>query len=453
MEKDNFKSKFGIIAATAGSAVGLGNIWGFSYKAGVNGGGTFVLIYLLCILLIGAPVMLAEFIIGREGKGGPVGSIEKVSSKNSFFVIGGYFGVISTFLILAFYSVIAGWTIRYLMFSLKNGFEPFATSDSSNGIFEQFAIMDVGSSAFSQILFMVLTVVIVTFGIQKGIERVSKIMMPLLFTIILIMVVYSATLPGFIDAIKFLFIPSAIPSNTSFAKVLASAMGHSFFTLSLGMGAIITYARAVGDDIDIKSITTQVCVADTCIALLAGLATFPIIFSIEGLEPGGGAGLAFMSLPVAFSKMPGGYFLGNLFFFLLFVAAITSSISMLENTLTTVLEKTKLSRVAGATILGVVITAIGYFAQLGVGFALPILNFTGETGFLDQLNIFTANYTIPIGALFITILIGWRMDESIIRRQINNDRISNLFIPYVKYIVPILVGLVFVLSVTGIIEN
>ncbi|MFV0502627.1 MAG: sodium-dependent transporter [Lachnospirales bacterium] len=453
MEKEKFKSKFGVIAATAGSAVGLGNIWGFSYKAGVNGGGTFVLIYLLCILLIGAPVMLAEFIIGREGKGGPVGSIEKLGGKNNFFVIGGYLGSISTFLILAFYSVIAGWTIKYLSFTLVNGFKPFATSESSNAIFETFAATNIAGSTICQIIFMILTVIIVTFGIQNGIERFSKIMMPLLFGIILVMVVYSFTLPGFGDAVKFLFVPSKLPETTSFSQVMASAMGHAFFTLSLGMGAIITYARAVGDDLDLKSITFQVCVTDTAIALLAGLATFPIIFSITGLEPGQGAGLAFMSLPVAFAQMPGGYILGNLFFFLLFVAALTSSIAMLENTLTTILEKTKLNRKLGAIVLGIIITFIGYFAQIGANFSMPILNFTGETAFLDQLNLFTANYTIPIGALFIIILIGWRMDKNVIRRQINDDRISNIFIPYVKYVVPVLVALVFILSVTGVIQN
>ncbi len=454
MDKDNFKSKFGVIAATAGSAVGLGNIWGFSYKAGVNGGGTFVLIYLLCILFIGAPVMLAEFIIGREGKGGPVGSFEKITgSKRSPFLIGGYVGSITTFFILAFYSVIAGWTIRYLMFTLKNGFQPFTTSEASEAIFEKFGTTDLAVSSITQIVFMVATVVIVTFGIQKGIERVSKVLMPMLFGIIVIMVIYSTTLSGFMDAVKFLFVPSGIPEGVSFIKVLASAMGHAFFTLSLGMGAVITYARAVGDDMDIKSITAEVCIADTGIALLAGLATFPIIFSISGLEPGQGVGLAFMSLPAAFAQMPGGYILGNLFFFLLFVAAITSSIAMLENTLTTVLEKTKLSRVVGAIVLGIAITFVGYFAQLGAKFSLSLLNFTGEKNFLDQLNLFTANYTIPIGALFITILVGWRMDKDIIRKQINNDKLANIFIPYVKYVVPIFVGLVFVLSVTGIIEN
>ncbi len=309
MSSDNFKSKLGIVAATAGSAVGLGNLWGFSHKAGTNGGGNFVLLYLFCVLFIGVPVMLTEFVIGREGRGGPVGSIEAVTgSKKSPFVLGGYLGALSTFLVLSFYSVIAGWSINYLLNSIVHGFKEFATINSTQHFIDLTG--NFGSQIIFQGIFIALTVLIVMFGIQNGIEKISKIMMPLLLGIIILLVVYSVTLDGFSQAVSFLFKPSAFPEGKTFFNVFPSALGQAFFSLSLGMGAVVTYARAVDNSENVNSITMQVAICDTLIALLAGLATFPIIFTY-GMDVAGGAGLAFMALPVAFATMPFGYVFGN----------------------------------------------------------------------------------------------------------------------------------------------
>ncbi|MFV0440702.1 MAG: sodium-dependent transporter [Lachnospirales bacterium] len=444
MNTDNFKSKLGIVAATAGSAVGLGNLWGFSYKAGTNGGGTFVLLYLFSVLFIGLPVMLAEFIIGREGKGGPVGSIEEITkSKKSPFLIGGYFGALSTFLILSFYSVIAGWSIGYLLDGVVHGFSQYATMDTA----EYFGATsgNLSKQIVLQGVFVALTVAIVIFGIQKGIEKLSKIMMPLLFLIILILVGYSLTLSGLGDAVSFLFKPSELPEGSSFFSVFAAALGQAFFSLSLGMGAVVTYARAVNDDVNINTISMQVVVCDTMIALLAGLAIFPIMFTY-GLDPSSGAGLAFISLPIAFSEMPLGYVLGNLFFLLLVIAALTSSISMLENSLSLVIEKSKLNRKSATIVLGIVVFLFGVLSQLGLGYASPLLSFTGGESFLDQLDLLTMIYLIPLGALCFILLVGYKMDEATIRKQINNDKIANLYIPYIKYVAPILVGLVLIVG-------
>ncbi len=442
MKKDTFTSKVGIVAATAGSAVGLGNLWGFPFKAGTNGGGTFVILYIFCALFIGMPVMLAEFIIGRQGKGGPVGAVENITgSKKSPFVIGGYIGAISTFLILSFYSVIAGWSIHYLLNSLLKGVAQYETMDTVQYFVT--STNNVKLQLIYQGIFIVLTTSVVILGIQNGIEKLSKIMMPILFIIVLILVVYSMSLPGFKEALTFLFKPSGIPEDKTFFSVFASALGQAFFSLSLGMGAVITYARAVSDDMDINSISIQVILCDMAIALLAGLATFPIIFTY-GMNPSESAGLAFIALPVGFATMPLGYLFGNLFFFLLLVAALTSSISMLENTLTLILEKFNINRKIATIILATVVMIFGSLSQLGLEYASPLLSFTGGVIFLDQLDLFTMNYCIPIGALIFVLLVGYRMDKEVIRKQINNDKISKIFIPYVKYVAPILITVIIV---------
>lgn len=444
MSKDNFTSKIGIVAATAGSAVGLGNLWGFSYKAGTNGGGSFVLFYLFSAIFIGMPVLLAEFIIGREGRKGPVGSVEEITGKKSPFVIAGYLGVLSTFLILSFYSVIAGWSIDYLLNSLTHGFSQYATMDTAAHFGE--VSNQLGTQIFFQCLFVLATIAIVIFGIQRGIEKISKIMMPLLFGIIVILVIYSLTLPGLGEAVSFLFKPSPLPEGATYFSTFSSALGQAFFSLSVGMGAVVTYAKAVDDKEDLNSITLQVVFFDTLIALAAGLAIFPIIFSY-GMTPDQGAGLAFISLPIAFAEMPFGYIIGNLFFFLLVIAALTSAISMLENSLSVILDKFNIERKVATIGLGALVMLFACLSQTGLNFSCPLLNFTGGTAFMDQLDYLTSLYFIPIGALIFALIVGYRMDTEVVKKQINNEKISKIYIPYVRYVVPILIAIIIV---TGI---
>ncbi len=450
MENDGFKSRLGVVAAAAGSAVGLGNIWGFSYKAGVNGGGTFVLIYILCVLFVGAPVVIAELLLGREGRGGAVGAIENLDGKKSPFLLGGYLNVITTTLILSFYGVIAGWALFYLSSTLFHGFGAFASAPESQALFTDVVMTSKVGSPLAQVIFMAMTIATVMLGFQGGIEKLSKTMMPLLFVIIIILVVYNIFTPGFSEAINFLFVPSAIPEDKSMLNIIVAAMGQSFFTLSLGMGIMIAYGRAVPNEIDLTLTTVQVIIADTLVALLAGCAIFPIIFS-NGLEVGQGPGLAFISLPVGFAQMNPvfGYILGNLFFILIVISALTSSISLLESSLTVVLEKTKLDRKAATIIFGTIVTIFGFLSQYGFEFGLKILEFTKNTTFLDQLDALTMNYTIPIGSLIIVLFVGHRMKPEAIRRQINNDKVANIFIPYIKYVAPILIGIVCISSMFG----
>ncbi len=448
MENDGFKSRIGVVAAAAGSAVGLGQIWGFSYKVGVNGGGIFVLLYLFCVLFVGAPLLIAELALGRAGNGGAVGAVENLGGKKSPFLAGSYLGIISSMLILSFYGVIAGWSIYYLGISLTQGFGVFATADMSNNIFNNLVSTSRIASPLCQVLFMVATIMTVMLGFQGGIEKLTKVMMPLLFLIIMILVVYNIFTPGFKEAVNFLFVPSPLPEGKDIFDVIIAAMGQAFFTLSLGMGIMIAYGRAVPKDVDLTTTTFQVIASNVFVALGAGLAVFPIIFS-SGLKVAQGPGLAFVSLPVGFASMPPvfGYVLGNLFFVLLVIAALTSSISLLESNLTLVLEKTKLERKKATIILGSVVTVFGFLSQYAYGFALPLLNFTGKTdAFLDQLDALTMNYTIPFSALIIIIFVGYKVKPEILRAEINNDKIANIFIPYIRYVAPILVAIVCVSS-------
>ncbi len=449
MENDGFKSKLGVVAAAAGSAVGLGQIWGFSYKVGVNGGGIFVLLYLFFVLAVGAPLLIAELALGRAGKGGAVGAVENLGGKKSPYLVGSYLGIISSMLILSFYGVIAGWSLFYLGTTLTHGFGIFATADMSNQVFNDLVVTSKIGSPICQVLFMIATMATVMLGFQGGIEKITKVMMPLLFLIIMILAVYNIFTPGFKEAVNFLFVPSALPEGKTIFDVVIAAMGQAFFTLSLGMGIMIAYGRAVPKEVDLTSTTFQVIGSNVFVALGAGLAIFPIIFT-SGLEVSQGAGLAFVSLPVGFASMPPviGYILGNLFFMLLAIAALTSSISLLESNLTLVLEKTKLERKKATLLLGSVVTVFGFLSQYAYGFALPLLNFTGKTdSFLDQLDALTMNYTIPFGALIIIIFAGYKVKPEILKAEINNEKVSRIFIPYIRYVAPVFLAIVCVSSV------
>ncbi len=448
MKRDIFKSKLGVVVATAGSAIGLGNLWGFPFKAGTNGGGLFVMLYIFCALFIGVPVMLSEFIVGRYGEGGPVQSFENIEKgKKSPFILGGYIGIISSFLILSFYSVIAGWSIHYLANSLMYGIKQYEIMDTSK--YFNTTTSNVVTQTVYQCVFILLTASVVVLGIQNGIEKISKIMMPLLFFIVIILAIYSTTLPGFNEAVGFLFKYSGIPDGKTFFSVFSSALGQAFFSLSLGVGIIITYARSTSDNMNINNITLQVVFCDIFVSLLAGIATFPIILSY-GISITEGTGLAFIALPVGFSTMPLGYIVGNLFFLLLLLAALTSAMSLLENTSTIFLEKFQLSREITILFLSILTMIFGFASQIGLNYSLPILSFTGGTILLEQLDIFTMNYLNPIGALFIVLLVGYRIDKKVIKEQIKNDKITKIFIPYVRYVIPITILFILISGVLNI---
>ena len=439
LKRDSFTSRFGIIAAAAGSAIGLGNIWKFPYIAGENGGGAFIIIYLVFIILIGVPVMMSEFIIGRKAKQNVFGAFKQLTSQG-FWKIIGIMGVLAAFLILSFYGTVASWTIEYLILAIKNSFSG-KSADELTTMFDVFSKSAI-KPVIWQVLFMVLTSYIVIGGIKKGIEKYTKILMPMLVLIIIYLDITALTLKGGMEGFHFLFYPdfSLITSSS-----IIDALGHAFFTLSLGMGVLITYASYFQKDTNITSTSFSVAGADTIIALLAGLAIFPAVFAFNA-EPAAGPGLVFMTLPNIFELMPGGYVFSILFFLLLAVAALTSSISILEVVVAFVSEEKNVSRKKATIFTAIAITITGVLCTLSIG---PLRHITiAEYNIFDIFDILASNILLPLGGMLISIFIGWKMKKHIITDEISNYgtiqlRFVKLFMFLVRYVAPIAISFVF----------
>lgn len=446
-KRDNFGSKLGILAAAAGSAIGLGNIWRFPYEAGQNGGGAFLFIYLAFILAIGVPVMLSEFILGRRAQRNPVGAFRKLAPGKPWHLIG-MMGVAAAFLIFAFYGVVAGWTLEYIVQSVKNGF----AGKSANEISEMFNGFTQSSlrPIIYQVIFLSMTVGIIIAGVKKGIEKYAKILMPILFVIIIILCIRAVTLPGAEKGLAFLFKPD-------FTKVtgdtILSALGQAFFSLSLGMGTMITYGSYISKKNNLANTAVQVSFIDTFIAILAGVAIFPAVFAF-GIEPDAGEGLIFITLPNIFQQMPGGYFFGLLFFILIGVAALTSTISVLEVLVAYFSEELKISRKKATFLSAFGILILGILCSLsrGVLADFKIFGFT----FFELLNYISANLLLPLGGLLIVVFIGWFMKKKDVFDEFSNGGLfkARLFPVYrfiVKFVAPIAIAIVF-LNAIGLIK-
>jgi NSS family neurotransmitter:Na+ symporter len=441
--RDSFGSKFGIIAAAAGSAVGLGNIWKFPYVAGENGGGAFMLIYLFFVLLIGVPVMMSEFSIGRKGQKNAYGSFNIIAPGSKWNLIG-FMGVVAAFFILAFYSAVAGWTLEYIVHSVTHRFagqSPEQLADT----FSSFISNPVRPIAW-QLIFMVLTALIVLAGIKKGIEKYTKLLMPLLLLLIILLCIRSLTLEGGKVGLEFLFKPNF---GKVTAKTILFAMGQAFFSLSLGMGALITYSSYFGKKENLALIAMEVSLADTLIAILAGVMIFPAVFAF-GIEPASGPSLVFITLPGIFQQMPGGDFFGALFFILLAVAALTSTISLLEVVVAFFSEELKISRKKATAIATVAISALGAFASLSFG---PLKDFTiFEKSIFDILDYTASNVLLPLGGLLIVLFVGWFAGKKIIKPELSNE--GELRIGYfpmfrfiVRFIAPLAIAAIFIYSI------
>ncbi len=395
-----------ILAAT-GSAVGLGNIWKFPYITGENGGGAFVLVYLLCIAVIGIPIMMAEVLLGRRGRQSPINTMKALAKKegrSTAWSLLGWSGVLAGFLILSYYAVIAGWALAYV---LKAGSGAFAggAAEDIKGLFGSL-VSNPGELIFWHTLFMVMTMAVVARGVKKGLEKAVRLLMPALFVLLLIMVGYAINTGEFAQGLSFLFSPD-------FSKLTADgiliAMGHAFFTLSLGMGAIMIYGSYMPHEASIAKTSIIVALADTAVALLAGMAIFPIVFA-NGLEPGAGPGLIFQTLPIAFGSMEGGTFFGTLFFILLVFAAWSSAISLIEPAVAWLVENKGWSRMKASVVCGVAT----WLAGLGTVFSFNIwaeATLWGKTVF-DLLDYLTSNIMLPLGGLFIAVFAGWIMKSS-----------------------------------------
>lgn len=443
--KEKFKSSFGLFAAAVGSAVGLGNIWRFPYITGKYGGAAFLIIYLICVGAIGIPVMLAEFIIGREGKKSAIGSFKEIDP-NSKWYLSGVLGVLAGFLILSFYSVIAGWTLEYLIKAITNQFSGKNVAEISN-MFSEFISHPVRPIMW-QVIVLAFTAYIVGNGIEKGIEKYSSILIPGLIIIIIILDIRAITLPGSVKGLSFLFKPDFSKVN---GKVILAALGHSFFSLSLGAGTMITYGSYIKEKENLGRTTVNIALADTLIAILAGITIFPVVFAF-GIAPDSGPGLVFITLPNVFPRLPGGYFFAILFFLLLTLAAITSTISMLEPVVAYTIDKFNIKRKKATIISVALVLVIGIFASLSNGPMSDTLIF-GRT-FLDFLDYITANYLMTIGSLISILFVGWKLDRNTIEKQLtNNGSIKDSYVGVynfmAKFITPILIIIVFIAGITG----
>ena len=429
--------KWTFILAATGSAVGLGNIWGFPYKAGTNGGGAFVLIYLGCILIIGLPIMISEIIIGRKAGNSPINAMKNValeSKKSSMWQVVGWSGIFAGILILSFYSVIAGICLNYI----------FISATSSGVISSPDQFLSVTSSPVNLIMwhtiFMVMTALIVSAGIKDGIGRMVKILMPMLGFLMIFMVIYSMVNGDFTKALSFLFAPDF--SNFT-SDTLLQAMGQAFFSLSLGMGSIMAYGAYMPKDQKVVGSSFTVASLDTLIAMLAGLAIFPIIFAFN-LEPNSGPGLVFVSMLSAFNQMQFGQFIGPMFFILLSVAALSSSISLLEPGVAYLSEEGILSRKRSAEIISFFIWVLGIGSALSFNTWSDVDIILGKN-FLESMDFIANQILLPLGGMLIAIFVGWFMKESLIKDEIGNTN-TTLYLMwrfFVKFVAPLCVGYIF----------
>ncbi|MEI8207986.1 MAG: sodium-dependent transporter [Methylococcales bacterium] len=441
-----WSSRFAFILAATGSAVGLGNIWKFPYITGENGGGAFVLVYLFCVLLIGIPIMIAETLLGRRSQKNPIEAMEilteEAEADHNWHYLG-WMGVIAGLLILSYYSVIAGWASAYILKAFTGSFLD-ADALTIKKIFDDFVASPI-QLIFWHSLFMIATMLIVVRGVNNGLEKASQYLMPSLFVLIFILVGYAMTTGSYFQGLHFLFVPdfSKLTGNS-----VLTAMGHAFFTLSLGMGAIMVYGSYLSKDISIAKTAFLIAGADTVVALLAGIAIFPIVFA-NNLHPNSGPGLIFETLPIAFGSMTGGWLMGILFFVMLAVAALTSSISLIEPAVAWLVENKSFTREKACVWSGLATWALG----LGTVFSF---NIWSNVKFFDRsifqlLDYLTANLMLPIGGFCIAVFSGWVMKKQHSEQELNmsNETSYQIWKLLISYVAPGSVFLVF-LHVIGV---
>lgn len=440
-----WSSRWAFILAATGSAVGLGNIWKFPYITGENGGGAFVLVYLLCIFVMGVPVLMAEIMLGRRGRRNPVDSMRHLAEETGHTPMWrflGWLGVAAGFLILSYYSVIAGWAISYVFSTVAGTF----SGADAEFVGNHFDVL-TGSPArliLWHTVFMLLTMVVVARGVEGGIEKAVRFLIPALFGLIVIMVIYASTTSGFSDGLRFLFQPDFSKITT---EGILEAMGQAFFTLSIGMGAIMIYGAYLPKETSIAQASISIAIADTAVALLAGVAIFPIVFA-NGLEAGSGPGLIFITLPLAFGNMPFGTLFGTLFFILLVFAAWSSSISLIEPAIAWAIENNGYTRKKASIFLGVLTWIIG------LGTVLSFNNWSNLTvfgkTFFDLLDYLTSNIMLPLGGVLMAVFAGWLMKKSASHDELAvSEGVYTVWRFLVRYITPIAVMLVF-LNVIGV---
>ena len=436
-QRTQFTSKFGVIAAAVGSAVGLGNIWKFPYTVGTNGGGAFLVIYLLCVLLMGFPAMVTEMSIGRMSQASMLDAFKRLTGKNGWTFIG-IMGVVSAFLILGFYLVVAGWSLEYLVQSISTFSFQNMTTEQLEQNFEIFSVHSARPYLWA-IVFILLNIVVIRMGVQKGIEKCSEVLMPVLFVVIVYLAVSAFFLPNSSAGYEFYLTPDFSKITPS---VVLNALGQSFFSLSLGMGAILTYGSYVKEG-NIVRTSLQICILDTLIAVLAGLVIFPSVFAY-GLEPGQGPSLAFVAPPAVFSQMPGGIIFSILFFLLLAIAALTSTISLFETCVASVADHFNLSRKRVLYLFSGAFVVLCSLCCASLNSELH-LTIAGMSVF-DFFDYFTSDFLLPLGGLAMSIFIGWFFSKDKFHQALASFGMSEwlfrIYMVFVRFFVPVVILLV-----------
>lgn len=440
-----FATRLGVIATTVGSAVGLGNIWRFPYEAGNNGGGAFLICYLLCIIILGIPVLCAEFAIGRSTQSNIFGAFRQLKASGKWHWMG-YVGIIASLMILSFYSVVAGWTMEYLYQSLSGGLN-LTGKEAFHSHFTAFSTSNWRPIMWT-VVFLLCNYIIVVRGVKKGIEKMSNIMMPALFVLLIIFCVNSLMMPKASEGLKFLFTPDFSKITP---EVVVSALGQAFFSLSLGLGTMMTYGSYFSKDTRIVRSATITASLDTLVAVLAGLIIFPAVFSF-GMSPVQGPALVFEVLPSIFAQMPGAQIWSVLFFFLLFLASLTSTISMSEVSIAFLTEEKKMTRTKASTINLIIALCGGVLSALSFGY-LSDLNFFGlfDVNFFTFFDFTSSNILLPLGGMLISIFAGWKLEHSTLKSTLTNSgkigvKTFPLLVFSLKYLAPICIMLIFLLG-------
>ncbi|GAA0413446.1 MAG: sodium-dependent transporter [Bacillota bacterium] len=441
-KKDQWSTKLGFILSSAGAAIGLGAIWKFPYMTGMNGGGAFFLLFIAFTIIIGLPILIAEFIIGRGTQKEAVSAYQKLAPKSGWSFIG-HWGVIGAFLLLSFYSVVGGWVLIYSAISIPG----MIISDSAN-YGELFATITGNPliTIIGHLLFILINIIVISFGIKDGIEKTSKILMPLLFIFFIVLVIRSVTFEGAIEGLRFFLQPDFSKLN---AENVLYALGQSFFSLAVGISVMVTYSSYLNKDVSLPMSAGSVSIMNIFVSLLAGLAIFPVVFAF-GLEPAEGPGLLFIVLPEAFAQMPFGELFLSLFLLLFLFAVLTSSFSMLEIITSAFSEKKQRSRKKTAIVSGMLVFIAGIPAALSSS-SLADFKIFGLTIF-DASDFLVSNIMLPGGCLFIALFIGFRMDKSLIKQEFtsaNNlsDGIYHVWFQLMRWLVPVTIIIVFLGSI------
>ncbi len=443
MARESFGSRFGALVAMAGSAVGLGNLWRFPYLVGENGGAAFIIVYIVLSFIICLPIFVSEFVIGRRSQKNAYAAFRDLSGGSAWRLVG-LFTIIVPLIVLSYYSVIGGWSIEYLFKSLTFSFTGNESQAAMSTMFGDF-VSYPWAPLMCHTAFLLATTLIVVIGIKDGIEKFSKVMMPLLFVMVLAIAIYSLTLPGAAKGIDYLFNPDFSKIN---AKACAAALGQAFFSLSLGFGTIMTYASYVDKKENIMFQSTATAVSDLMFALIAGMAIMPAVFAF-GLNPQSGPGLVFETLPFVFSQMPAGGIIAIVFFVALLVAALTSSISMLEVAVAYLVEEKKFTRAWACVFLFILCWIVGAVCSLSFG-PLSDVKIFGD-GIFDFFDNLSSNILMTLGSLFTVLFVGWRLKKTDIYDEFTNGgllsfnvRVFGFLWFLIRYVAPVAIICIFV---------